>query len=194
MLPGYWSIFALLSADDVNPSNHGAVLSWIRRNIVAAVAGALADAHGANHHPPPIDDDLRNALVRLDDDAQTGQPSARDAGRALALLAFFFDSESRVLRVANTGAGRAFLGRRVSGANYECTELVGPGAPRYLEPARTRRVDVEELVNKGVFLSRGPLDASSVETRGVEVRDGDFLVLGSEGAWDSMEGTEAVRL
>jgi hypothetical protein len=100
-----------------------------------------------------------------------------------------------VLRVANTGAGRAFLGRRVSGANYECTEIVGPGAPRYLElePARTRRVDVEELVNEGVFLSRGPLDASSVETRSVEVRDGDFLVLGSEGAWAGMEGTEAVQ-
>jgi hypothetical protein len=54
-------------------------------------------------------------------------------------------------------------------------------------------VDVEELVNEGVFLSRGPLDASSVETRSVEVRDGDFLVLGSEGAWAGMEGTEAVQ-
>ena len=194
MLPvptGYWSIFALLSADGAHP---GAV-SWIQRNIVAAVAGALADAHAVNHHHPPrIDDALRNALVRLDDDARTGQPWARHASRASALLAFF-DSESRMLRVANTGPGRAFLGRRVSGANYECTELVGPGTPRYLEldePARARRVDVEELI-EGAFPSRGPLDASSVETHSVEVRDGDFLVLGSEGAWAGMEGTEAVQ-
>jgi hypothetical protein len=189
---GYRSIFALLSADDAHPG----AASWIRRNIVAAIAGALADAHGANHNPPSIDDALWDALVRVDDDARTGQPWARHAGCASALLAFF-DSESCVLRVANTGSGRAFLGRRVSGADYECTELVGPGTPRYLEhehePARTRRVGVEELVDEGVFPSRGLLDASSVETCGVKVLDGDFLVLGSEGAWAGMGGTEAVQ-
>ncbi|KAF8259969.1 hypothetical protein EI94DRAFT_1812370 [Lactarius quietus] len=195
MPTGFWSIFALLSADDPQQSNPG-TLSWIRSNIIAAVAGALADAHGANHPlpSPQIDDALRHALVRLDDDARTAQPWARNAGRASALLAFF-DSESRVLRVANTSPGRAFLGRRVSGANYECTEIVGPGSPRYieLEPVRTRRVDVEELVDEDVFPSRGPLDVSSVETRSVEVRDGDFLVLGSESVWAGMEGQEAVR-
>jgi hypothetical protein len=200
---GFWSIFALLSAEEEDPhsSNHGA-LSWIRRNIIAAVAGALADAHGADHHHPShsphIDDALRYALVCLDDDARTGQPWARHAGRASTLLAFF-DSESRVLRVANTGASRAFLGRRgVRGAatTYECTELVGPGSPRYhepSEPARTRRVDVEELVEEGMFPTRGPLDVSSVETRSIEVRDGDFLVIGSESAWVGMEGPEAVQ-
>ncbi|KAH9019167.1 hypothetical protein EDB85DRAFT_582561 [Lactarius pseudohatsudake] len=192
---GYWSIFALLSADDANSSNSGAI-SWIQRNIVGAVAGALADAHSAGHPPPSthVDDALRQALVHLDDDARTGQAWAQNAGRASALLAFF-DSESRVLRVANTGAGRAFLGRRMSGPTYECTELVGPGSPRYLELETTRshRVDVEELVSEGVFPSRGPLDASSVETRSVEVHDGDFLVLGSESAWSGMESSEAVR-
>ena len=198
---GFWSIFALLSAEeqDAHSSNHGA-LSWIRRNIVAAVAGALADAHGADHHPPPsphINDAMRYALVHLDDDARTGQPWARDAGRASTLLAFF-DSESRMLRVANSGAGRAYLGRRVRGVAtiYECTELVGSGSPRYLEPsepARTRRVDVEELVDEGVFPTRGPLDVSSVEMRSIEIRDGDFLVIGSESAWASMDGPEAVQ-
>ncbi len=198
MLPvptGYWSIFAL-SAEDSHSSNRSAV-SFLRRTIVSAVAGALADAHSANHAPPSaeIDDALRSALVRLDEDARTGQPWARDASRAEALLAFF-DSESRVLRIANTGAGCAFLGRRIGGsAAPECTELAGPGSPGYieLEPARTRRLDVEELVDEGVFKPRGTLDASSVEMRSVEVRDGDFLVLGSESAWDGMDGTEAVQ-
>ncbi|KAH8990006.1 hypothetical protein EDB86DRAFT_3104202 [Lactarius hatsudake] len=188
---GYWSIFALLSADDVNSSNPGAV-SWIRTNIVAAAA----DAHGAGHPPPSthVVDALRQALVHLDDDARTGQPWAQNARHASALLAFF-DSESRVLRVANTGTGRTFLGRRMSGLTYECTELIGPGSPRYLELETTRshRVDVEELVSEGVFPSRGPLDASSVETRSVEVRNGDFLALGSESAWSGTEGSEAVR-
>jgi hypothetical protein len=191
---GFWSIFALLSADDPHPSNPGAV-SWIRRNIIAAVAGALADAHSADHPPPSphIDDALRDSLVRLDD-TRTGQPWARNAGRASALLAFF-DSESRMLRVANTGPCRAFLGRRVSGANYECMELIGPGSPRYLElePARTRWMDAEELVNEGVIPSPVPLHASSVETRRVEVRDEDYLVLGSESAWPGLEGRVAVQ-
>jgi hypothetical protein len=192
---GFWSIFALLSADEPHSSDPGAV-SWIRRNIVAAVAGALADAHNTDQPPLSvhIDDALRHALVRLDDDARTGQPWARNAGRASALLAFF-DSKSRVLRITNTGPSRAFLGRHVSGTNYECMELVGPGSPRYLElePARTRRVNVEELVIDGVNSSRGPLDVSSVETRSIVVRDGDFLVLGSESAWANMEGRQAVQ-
>jgi hypothetical protein len=48
----------------------------------------------------------------------------QNASRSSALLAFF-DSESRVPRISNPGHSRAFLGRRVSGAKYECT-----GAPR----------------------------------------------------------------
>jgi hypothetical protein len=150
------------------------------------------------HGPPAtqsthIDDALCDALVRLDD-ARTGQPWARNAGRASALLALF-DSESRVLRVSKTGPCPTLLGRRVSGANYECMELVGPGSPRYLElePARTRWMDAEEPVNEGVIPSPGPLDASSVKTRSVEVRDGDYLVLGSESAWAGLEGRVAMQ-
>ncbi|KAI9436240.1 hypothetical protein H4582DRAFT_463871 [Lactarius indigo] len=195
VLTGRWSVFTLLSADDANSVNPSAI-SWIRRNVVAAAAAA-ADAHSASHPPPSthIDDALRNALVRLDDDVRTGQLLAQNAGRASALLAFF-DSESRVLRVANTGPGRPFLGfRAASNAAYEGTELVEPSSPRYLElePARAHRVDVEELVNEGVFPSRGPLDASSVETHSIEVRDGDLLVLGSESAWVGMEGKDGVQ-
>lgn len=74
-----------------------------------------------------------------------------------------------MLRVDNEGPSLAFLGRRVSGASYECTELVGPGSPRYLEagPRRTRRVDVEELVNVGVSPLRSPLGVSSVEAHSI---------------------------
>src|SRR6266404_6108105 len=94
-----------------------------------------------------IDNALRNALVRLDEDAWTGQPRARNTNRAGVLLLAF--SESRALRRANTGTCRAFLGRRIgSSAAPECMELVFPGSPRSieLEPARTRKLDVEELV------------------------------------------------
>ena len=48
----------------------------------------------------------------------------RQAGQAPStLLAFFFNSEFPMLRVANAGAGRAFLGRLVTGAGgHECAE------------------------------------------------------------------------
>lgn len=62
---------------------------------------------------PQIDDTLRHPLVCFDDEAQTGQPWARNFGRASALLAFF-DLEPHVLRIVNTGPGHVFLGRHVS--------------------------------------------------------------------------------
>ena len=118
---GYWSIFALLSADDPGPAAHRSV-SWTRRNIVPAIVGSLADAHNATLPPPDadIDEALRQALALLDSDidARTGDPPwARQAGGLASssspssppsTLLAFFDSESRVLRVANAGAGRAF--------------------------------------------------------------------------------------
>ena len=61
-----------------------------------------------------------------------GQAWARNAGRALVLVACF-DLESRMLCIANKGLGHAFLGHRVSGTNNDCTELVGPDSPRYLD-------------------------------------------------------------
>ena len=206
---GYWSIFALLSADDPGPAAHRSV-SWMRRNIVPAIAGSLADAHNATLPPPDadIDEALRQALARLDSDidARTGDPPwARQAGGPASssspssppsTLLAFFDSESRVLRVANAGAGRAFLGRCVGSAgHHECRELARSGALRYLVKvdAQSRARAVEELVGGDVFPSRASLDAASVEVENIEVRDGDFLVLGSHSTWVSLAGDEAVQ-
>ena len=62
----FWSIFALLSADNPHCSDPNAVF-WMRRNIVATVAGTLADAYSADHplHTPHIDDSLRHLFVCL---------------------------------------------------------------------------------------------------------------------------------
>jgi hypothetical protein len=209
---GYWSIFALVSADDPTPTSHRA-LSWMRRTIVPAVAGSLADVHNSNLPPPDADinDALRQVLARLDDDVN---PDVRTAGYPSwarqvspeqspsppSTLLAFFDSESRVLRVANAGAGRAFLGRRVGknneGDRHECRELARSSAPRYFplkDDAQTCARDVEELVGGDVYGSRGALDVTSVEVESVEVRDGDFLVLGPHGTWAHLNGEEAVQ-
>ncbi|KAI0261745.1 hypothetical protein BC834DRAFT_426746 [Gloeopeniophorella convolvens] len=164
----------------------------MRQSVVPAVAGALADLHKSAQPPagPKIDDTLRRALGRLDHDARTGAPWTGKAGPSTALLAYF-DSQSRVLRVVNTGAGRVFLGRRVGG-RYECEEVGAPGSVNHLELVQFRRVDVEELA-KGVSHPIHIPDMSGVRVQSIEIRDGDFLVLGSCSTWESMEGDDAVQ-
>jgi hypothetical protein len=149
---GYWSIFALISADNSESESarpvtgfthwHGIALSWMRRNVVPAVAGSLADVYNDDplRSPPSkvhIDEALRQALALLDNDlrtttdARTFPWTTRQAGQAPSTLLAFFDSESRMLHIANTGAGRAFLGRRVTGAGgHECREFTSPGGAR----------------------------------------------------------------
>jgi len=61
------------------------------------------------------------------------------------------------------------------------------------KPTRSRARDVEELVDVDVFPLCGSLDAASVEVESVEVRDGDFLVLGSHSTWVYLAGDEAVQ-
>ena len=230
---GYWSIFALISADASESGSftaHGTALSWMRRNVVPAVAGSLADVYNnTNEHlspppppplpplpPPPktpIDEALRQALTCLDDDVRSMTTTdtrlaapwvTRYANQATnqplsTTLLAFFDSESHMLHIANAGAGRAFLGRRVTGGGggHECRELAGSGGARYfISPdAHSRARDVEELVDSGgsAFPSRGQLDAASVPVKSIEVRAGDFLVLGSYDTWTFLDGDEAVQ-
>lgn len=191
-------------------------MSWIRRNIVAAVVGSLADVYNTVENPssvpsPPktqIDEALRQALARLDDDVRTRTDArarraapwtTRHTSQAPSTLLAFFDSDSHMLRIANTGAGRAFLGRRAAGGGHKCRELGGSGGrTRYFMNlhVHSRARDVEELVDGGgsAFPSRGELlDAASVHVESIEVRDGDFLILGSHDTWTGLGGDEAVQ-
>ena len=247
---GYWSIFALISADNsesesesarpVTGSTHShshshrhgtAALSWMRRNIVPAVAGSLADAHSGDpvRFPPSkahIDEALRQALALLDNDLRTTTTmttatTASDArtvplttwqqtGQVPSTLLAFFDSESRMLRIANAGAGRAFLGRRATGTGgggHECRELTSSGRAQYTinsdthSNSRAMDVVVEEPINRTGSASTPPgpshggsdVTSVNVEVESVEVRDGDFLVLGSHDTWACLDGNAAVQ-
>jgi serine/threonine protein phosphatase PrpC len=129
----------------------------------------------------------------------------RQAGQAPSTLLAFLDSESRMLRIANAGAGRAFLGRRVTGVGgHECRELTSSGGAQYFVNSdthsnNTRAMDVvEELVDgtgASASPSRGEPDVASVNVESVEVRDGDFLILamGSHDTWTCLDGNEAVQ-
>ena len=53
--------------------------------------------------------------------------------------------------------------------------------------------DVEELVDVDVFPLHGSLDTASVEVESVEVRNRDFLVLGSHNTWAHLACDKAVQ-
>jgi serine/threonine protein phosphatase PrpC len=181
----------------------------MRRNIVPAVAGALADVHHANRPPPDaqIDNALRQALTQLDIDVRTPpwiSTSTRDARRPASTLLAFYDSESRILRIANTSsAGRACLGRRrVGNHGYECRELtssISVSGGVHLDPVQPSpgqaRMNIDEAFEE--FPSRGLTSRDSaapvVEVQSVEVHDGDFLVLGSDITWACLAGDEVVQ-
>ncbi|KAF8496863.1 hypothetical protein F5888DRAFT_370828 [Russula emetica] len=139
---------------------------------------------------------------------QTPAPSLGQRGRLVtrhhrpSTLLAFFDSESHMLGIADAGAGRAFLGRRrVTGAGgHECRELTSSGGVQYFVNSDThsnaRAMDVGELIDGtgSASPSRGEPDAASVvNVESVEVRDGDFLVLGSHDTWTCLDGNEAVQ-
>ena len=208
---------------------HGTALSWMQRNIVPAVAGSLANVHSGDpvRFPPSkvhIDEALRQALALLDDDLRTTTATTttvtaadactvplttwQQAGRVLSMLLEFFDSESRMLRIANAGAGRTFLGRRATGAGgHECRELTSSGRAQYFANSDThlnsRAMDLVVVgpINRTGSAStppgpsRGGPDAASVnvEVEGVEVCDGDFLILGSHDTWACLDGNAAVQ-
>jgi len=64
--------------------------------------------------------------------------------------------------------------------------------PYVLGPSRGQRRPTRVSRARRVPL-RGSLDAASVEAESVEVRDGDFLVLGSHSTWAHLAGDEAVQ-
>ena len=59
--------------------------------------------------------------------------------------------------------------------------------------ARDMGADVEDLIDGTGSAAATELDVASVNVESVEVRKGDFLVMGSHDAWTRLDGNEAVR-
>lgn len=140
--------------------------AWLRENLIPAVVGSLADlysklvAPSAQSDVPPsptvadIDRIIKDTFVRLDDDivhsavenvfASKSRHTAITAlapayAGSCALLAFY-DSHSRLLRIALTGDSRAVLGRQSSTYDTDGTYEV-----RVLSVEQNGRNVAEEL-------------------------------------------------
>ncbi|KAH7924681.1 protein serine threonine phosphatase 2C [Leucogyrophana mollusca] len=131
-----WAFFAIFDGH-----NGWETSRYLSKNLIPAIIGALADTYGKYLHdhdidnttstpsPPPeaIDDTIKETFTRLDDDIvntpleNVFSSSSREAATRLLAPAYsgscailgFYDSQTRLLRVALTGDSRAVLGRRV---------------------------------------------------------------------------------
>ncbi|KAA1475905.1 protein serine/threonine phosphatase 2C [Dentipellis sp. KUC8613] len=256
---GYWSLFALFDGHSGWETS-----AWLRENMIPALAGALADLF--SHYRPPddappppahtIDATIQDTFALLDDDIVFGTlerafktDSKADAinvlapayAGACALLAFY-DSESRVLRVALTGDSRAVLGRRIRVPDpnnpgsmkevYEVRNLsveqdghnlaeemrlhsehpgervVQGGRVLGLGPARAFGdalwkwpLDIQRMLKDG-WMGRSPRSdvktppylTARPEIVSLDIQEGDFVVLGTDGLWECLASWEVVGL
>ncbi|KAG6816733.1 hypothetical protein H0H87_003430 [Tephrocybe sp. NHM501043] len=133
-------------------------------------------------------------------------------GGSSALTAFY-DHEPRKLRVANTGNTRAVLGRK-SAATKDSTQPTysvhvlsedhtidaAPGLSRAfgLGPYKWTQ-DLQERLHQD-FMGDPPLSPSMLKLTAeptvttMDVRPGDFMVLGTHGLWNSLTSEEVVGL
>ncbi|KDQ59928.1 hypothetical protein JAAARDRAFT_192379 [Jaapia argillacea MUCL 33604] len=181
---GFWGLFAVLDGHSGWETS-----AWLRENLISAVSGSLADLyskyrsndstpHSTDHDPPPgeVDDNIKQTFQRLDDDiireplekvfstpsrhAAVNLLAAARAG-SCALLAFY-ESPTRLLRIALTGDSRAVLGRRKptadGGHTYEVHVLsVEQDGHNPSEAARLKEEhpDEEDVVKNGRVVGMG---------------------------------------
>ncbi|KDQ59929.1 hypothetical protein JAAARDRAFT_126972 [Jaapia argillacea MUCL 33604] len=131
---GVWGFFSVLDGHSGWETS-----TWLRENLIPALSGSLADLYSkyrsneptlpfSSPDPPPneVDDTIKRTFQRLDDkivheaiEKVFSSPSRHAATNLLApaysgscALVAFYESPTRLLRIALTGDSRAVLGRR----------------------------------------------------------------------------------
>lgn len=255
---GHWSFFAVLDGHSGWETS-----AWLRENLIPATSGALADLYDAKivssrsdaqelllPSTQDIERSIQDTFKRLDNDIVHSTVervlSAGSRSMAVNLLApayagscallAFYESPTRVLRIAITGDSRAVLGRPSVDKNgdtkYEVHVLSVEQDGH--NPAEEYRLNAhhpgEAVVVNGRVLGMGPSRAfgdamykwskeiqwklkrsflgrtppanvktppyltAEPEITSMEVRPGDFLILGTDGLWECLTSGEAVGL
>jgi pyruvate dehydrogenase phosphatase len=122
----FWGVFDGHSGWTTSAKLRQVLISFAARELNSTYKAALSDAASPLPSPAAVDAALKSAFVKLDNEIcvdsvnkLTKNPSKRLAAEILApalsgscALLSFYDSRSKVLRVACTGDSRAVLGRR----------------------------------------------------------------------------------
>lgn len=122
----FWGVFDGHSGWTTSAKLRQVLISFAARELNSTYKAALANAKSPFPSPAAIDQALKSAFVKLDNEIcldsvtkLSKNPSKRLAAEILApalsgscALLSFYDSQSKMLRVACTGDSRAVLGRR----------------------------------------------------------------------------------
>ncbi|KIW31383.1 uncharacterized protein PV07_03036 [Cladophialophora immunda] len=122
----FWGVFDGHSGWTTSAKLRQVLISFAARELNRTYKAALSDAKSPFPSPAAIDQALKSAFVKLDNEIcldsvnkLSKNPSKRLAAEILApalsgscALLSFYDSQSKTLRVACTGDSRAVLGRR----------------------------------------------------------------------------------
>ncbi|EXJ86146.1 hypothetical protein A1O1_06516 [Capronia coronata CBS 617.96] len=122
----FWGVFDGHSGWTTSAKLRQVLISFVARELNGTYKAALSNAKSPFPSPAAIDQALKSAFVKLDNEIcldsvskLSKNPSKRLAAELLApalsgscALLSFYDSQSKTLRVACTGDSRAVLGRR----------------------------------------------------------------------------------
>jgi pyruvate dehydrogenase phosphatase len=145
------------------------LISFVARELNATYKAALSDPTLTLPTPESIDAAIKTGFVRLDNEivhesvqktikANSKRVAAELLAPALSgscALLSFYDSKSKMLRVACTGDSRAVLGRRGASGKWVATPLSEDqtgGTPSEVERVRKEHPNEEHVVRNGRML------------------------------------------
>ncbi|KAK2734982.1 hypothetical protein FQN55_002310 [Onygenales sp. PD_40] len=246
----FWGVFDGHSGWTTSAKLRQALISFVARELNATYKSAASDPSKTFPSPEAIDAAIKTGFVRLDHeivhesvDKVLKSNSKRVAAELLApalsgscALLAFYDTRSKMLRVACTGDSRAVLGRRSTSGKWTATALSEDqtgGTPSEVERLRREHPGEDYVVRNGRIL--GGLEPSRafgdsfykwkretqdkikryyfgrtphqllktppyvtaepiITTTPVEPRNGDFVVLATDGLWEMLSNEEVVGL
>ncbi|KAG7112653.1 hypothetical protein HYQ45_017198 [Verticillium longisporum] len=181
----------------------------LRQTLINTVANELNDTYKAapGHSPAAeaVEAAIKAGFTKLDDEIvhQSVEKVLNSGSKTMAAellqpalsgscaLLSFYDSRSKLLRVACTGDSRAVLGRRSDSGKWTATALsVDQTGSNPDEAARMRKLHPGEDRVTPPYVTAEPV----VTTTKVNPENGDFLVLATDGLWEMLTNEEVVGL
>ncbi|SLM40848.1 pyruvate dehydrogenase phosphatase [Lasallia pustulata] len=186
----FWGVFDGHSGWTTSAKLRQVLISFVARELNATYKSALTDPTLTFPTPESIDTAIKKGFLRLDNEiihesvekvmkANSKRIAAELLAPALSgscALLSFYDSKSKLLRVACTGDSRAVLGRRGASGKWIATALSEDqtgGTPSEMARLRTEHPGEENVVRSGRILgglepSRAFGDSSYKWTREVQ--------------------------
>ncbi|KAK5997126.1 Phosphatase two C protein 5 [Cladobotryum mycophilum] len=222
----FWGVFDGHSGWTTSATLRESLISYVARELNNTYKAATSNTPTAD----AIELAIKTGFTRLDDEIvhksveKVFKASSKTVAAELlqpalsgscALLSFY-DSRSKLLRVACTGDSRAVLGRRSGAGKWTATALSEDQTgsnPNEADRMRKEHPGEDYVIRNGRVLGgleptrafgdavykwsrevAGKLPEPVVTTTKIEPENGDFVVLATDGLWEMLTNEEVVGL